>query len=305
MILKNGCPVLICAALLAWAGPSVADGYRADQFLGLDLSKAVLSPKPLGPETHFAPVPVEAASDHDGEAAQARAEPKPAPHVVVPKTAAGDSDRDPGRARACGQTPPAGSDPAGAPPSRQPARRRGLRYPDPGLALQIRRHLQLAAAGQLEQIHLNGFILRDASLRDAPQMRSRIIPTATISDSSCPHLLRASTSSKPFHIKRRGWPGRARPRRCGWVNANGRWYQTLMVRSAPSRVSNHEASVARSTFAHASRYSRSAPARRIRDGTPRPARRRLRGSGDVTDWRSTAATGCRHRPCRCTIPAPD
>ena len=86
MILKNGCPVLICAALLAWAGPSVADGYRADQSLGLDLSKAVLSPKPLGPETHFAPVPVEAASDHDGEAAQARAEPKPAPHVVVPKT---------------------------------------------------------------------------------------------------------------------------------------------------------------------------------------------------------------------------
>ena len=85
MILKNGFPVLICAALLAWAGPSAADGYRADQFLGLDLSKAVLSPKPLGPETHFAPVPVEA-SDHGGEAALARAEPKPAPHVVVPKT---------------------------------------------------------------------------------------------------------------------------------------------------------------------------------------------------------------------------
>jgi hypothetical protein len=85
MILKNGCSVLIGAALLAWAGASAADGYRADQFLGLDLSKAVLSPKPLGPETHFAPVPVEA-SDHGGEAAQARAEPKPAPHVVVPKT---------------------------------------------------------------------------------------------------------------------------------------------------------------------------------------------------------------------------
>ena len=36
-------------------------------------------------------------------------------------------------------------------------------------------------------------------------------PTAKISNSSCPHLLRASTSSRPFHIKRRGWPGRARP----------------------------------------------------------------------------------------------
>jgi hypothetical protein len=85
MILKNGCSVLICAALLAWAGPSAADDYRADEFLGLDLSKAVLSPKPLGPETHFAPVPVEA-SDHGGEAAHARAEPNAAPHVVVPKT---------------------------------------------------------------------------------------------------------------------------------------------------------------------------------------------------------------------------
>ena len=82
MILKNGCRVLIGAALLAWAGPLAADGYRADQFLGLDLSKAVLSPQPLGPETHFAPVPVEA-SDHGGEAVQARA---PAPDVVVPKT---------------------------------------------------------------------------------------------------------------------------------------------------------------------------------------------------------------------------
>jgi hypothetical protein len=86
MIPKNGCTVLVCAALLAWAGPSAADGYRADEFLGLDLSKAVLSPKRLGPETHFAPVPVEAASDHDSGAAQARAEPKPAAHVVVPKT---------------------------------------------------------------------------------------------------------------------------------------------------------------------------------------------------------------------------
>jgi hypothetical protein len=85
MICKDGFTVLVCAALLAWAGPSAADGYRADEFLGLDLSKAVLSPKPLGPETHFAPVPVEAASDHDG-AAPAGVEPKSAAHIVVPKT---------------------------------------------------------------------------------------------------------------------------------------------------------------------------------------------------------------------------
>jgi len=87
MALKIGCSVLVCAALLAGAGPaSAADRYRADEFLGLDLSKALLSPKPLGPEAHFAPVPVEAASDHDESAPQARAEPKPAAHVVVPRT---------------------------------------------------------------------------------------------------------------------------------------------------------------------------------------------------------------------------
>jgi hypothetical protein len=87
MALKIGCSVLVGAALLAWAGPaSAADRYRADEFLGLDLSKALLSPKPLGPETHFAPVPVEAASDRDEGAPQTSAEPKPDAHVVVPRT---------------------------------------------------------------------------------------------------------------------------------------------------------------------------------------------------------------------------
>jgi hypothetical protein len=41
----------------------MADDYRPDEFLGLDLSKAVLSPKRLGPDTEFAPVPVEAKAD--------------------------------------------------------------------------------------------------------------------------------------------------------------------------------------------------------------------------------------------------
>ncbi len=85
MVLKNGCTVLICTTLLAWSGPSIADQYRADQFLGLDLSKAVLSPKPLGPETHFAPFPVEAASDHDRQAPRTRAETKAAPDVWSPR----------------------------------------------------------------------------------------------------------------------------------------------------------------------------------------------------------------------------
>jgi hypothetical protein len=56
-------PALLGAALLLCGGASMAAEYRADEFLGLDLSKAVLSPKPLGPATEFAPVPVQAKGD--------------------------------------------------------------------------------------------------------------------------------------------------------------------------------------------------------------------------------------------------
>jgi hypothetical protein len=75
MILKNGFKAAVCAVLLAWAGLASAAEYRPDEFLGLDLSKAVLSPKPLGPPAHFAPVPIEA--DSGSPLAQARAEAKP------------------------------------------------------------------------------------------------------------------------------------------------------------------------------------------------------------------------------------
>jgi hypothetical protein len=94
MILKNAlrrkiCSAAICAALLAWSGLSLAaetrpDQYRPGEFLGLDLSKAVLSPKPLGPPSTFAPVPIEADSGSPG--AQARAEPKLAPGHPVHTT---------------------------------------------------------------------------------------------------------------------------------------------------------------------------------------------------------------------------
>jgi hypothetical protein len=57
-------PALLGAALLlCCGGASMAAEYRADEFLGLDLSKAVLSPNPLGPATGFAPVPVQAKGD--------------------------------------------------------------------------------------------------------------------------------------------------------------------------------------------------------------------------------------------------
>jgi hypothetical protein len=81
MVLKRVCQFVLCASLLV-AGSALADEYRADEFLGLDLSKAVLSPKRLGPPTEFAPVAVEARND----ASQARAEPKADRKIVVRTT---------------------------------------------------------------------------------------------------------------------------------------------------------------------------------------------------------------------------
>jgi hypothetical protein len=90
MILKNIFTAVLCTTLLAWSGLSMADEYRPDEFLGLDLSKAVLSPKLLGPTSEFAPVAVEARTDPESERALARVEPKAhakrvvATNVVVP-----------------------------------------------------------------------------------------------------------------------------------------------------------------------------------------------------------------------------
>jgi hypothetical protein len=55
------------AAVLLFAGyASLAADYRPDDFLTMDLSKAALSPKPLGPPSEFAPIPVEAKSEPSG-----------------------------------------------------------------------------------------------------------------------------------------------------------------------------------------------------------------------------------------------
>jgi hypothetical protein len=77
---------LLSALLLACAGPALADEYRASEFLSLDLSKAALSPKRLGPAAEFAPVAVEARSD----AAQMREEPS---SITVPALAPKPSKR--------------------------------------------------------------------------------------------------------------------------------------------------------------------------------------------------------------------
>jgi hypothetical protein len=81
MVLKNLFIATVCAVLLAWSGVSVADEYRPDQFLSLDLSKAVLSPNRLGPPAEFAPVQVEAKTDRGSEGAQASAVPVAHPRI--------------------------------------------------------------------------------------------------------------------------------------------------------------------------------------------------------------------------------
>ena len=63
MVLKSAFAAALCTGLLMSGGAALADEYRADQFLGLDLSQAVLSPKRLGPETQVAPVRIEARTD--------------------------------------------------------------------------------------------------------------------------------------------------------------------------------------------------------------------------------------------------
>jgi hypothetical protein len=60
---KNVLAAILCTTLLAWSGGSIADEYRPDEFFGLDLSQALLSPKRLGPATEFAPVRIEAMAE--------------------------------------------------------------------------------------------------------------------------------------------------------------------------------------------------------------------------------------------------
>jgi hypothetical protein len=82
MVLKNVSAAIMCTTLLAWSGLAAADEYRPDEFLGLDLSRAVLSPKPLGPAQRFVPVQLEANTDRGNEGTPARAEARAEPKIV-------------------------------------------------------------------------------------------------------------------------------------------------------------------------------------------------------------------------------
>ena len=79
MVLKNAIAAALCTGLLMSGSAALADEYRAGELIGLDLSKALLSPKRLGPETEFAPVRIEARSDR---------KPVKTERVVVQKAAA-------------------------------------------------------------------------------------------------------------------------------------------------------------------------------------------------------------------------
>ena len=79
--------------ILAWSGTSAAQEYRADEFLNLDLSRAVLSPKPLGPAASFTAGPLDVTIDRGKGASQSSAE-----LVIDPKTVSTStvhSDRTP------------------------------------------------------------------------------------------------------------------------------------------------------------------------------------------------------------------
>jgi hypothetical protein len=104
MVPKNLPIMLVGTALLLWSGASVADPYKGDDFLHLDLSRAVLSPQPLGPETQFAPFRIKADSGDSvpGAAAPPLAPRKAAAHVITPKTRVAQTrivdHREPGKA---------------------------------------------------------------------------------------------------------------------------------------------------------------------------------------------------------------
>lgn len=87
MVLNRVLLAAVGVMALAWSGLSVAQQYRADEYLKLDLSRAVLSPKPLGPVEGFTPGPLGVAIDRGTDTTHSNAEllvdPKAVPTVTV------------------------------------------------------------------------------------------------------------------------------------------------------------------------------------------------------------------------------
>ena len=88
MVLRSAFAAVLCSGFLVLAGPAMADDYRPGEFLKLDLSSVLLSPKRLGPETRFGPVPIEARSDRaDADASVWPQPPARKTHVAKPQIA--------------------------------------------------------------------------------------------------------------------------------------------------------------------------------------------------------------------------
>src|SRR3954447_16766604 len=89
-MMRKALAVAVGAIFLAGT-PTFGEEYRPDEFLTLDLSKAVLSPKPLGPPAQFEPIRVQARTDFESRTVKAeRVHVDPVPRHVnaMRKTAA-------------------------------------------------------------------------------------------------------------------------------------------------------------------------------------------------------------------------
>jgi hypothetical protein len=87
--------VSLSAAPVMPGSTSLAAEYQPDEFLSLDLSKAVLSPTPLGPANAFVPGPFKAHADSDVGWLRAGAEPV----AAAPRHAPVEKPRGAARAR--------------------------------------------------------------------------------------------------------------------------------------------------------------------------------------------------------------
>jgi hypothetical protein len=95
MVLNRVCFAAFGVMILTWSGLSVAQQYRPGEYLNLDLSRAVLSPKPLGPSAGFTPGPLDVTIDRGKDAAQASVELLVDPKTVTAATVHVENDPAP------------------------------------------------------------------------------------------------------------------------------------------------------------------------------------------------------------------
>jgi len=75
----------LCGASLFFASAAMAAEQGKEDYFGLDLSKAVLSPKPIGPPAQFEQLPVEAKAERASEPRWAHEELKTEPRSIATK----------------------------------------------------------------------------------------------------------------------------------------------------------------------------------------------------------------------------